>query len=117
MRPDTLPKSPVHTKRWRLLETIVEVAPDASGVYALWKGGEIIYYGRATVSIRACLSEHLRGERGMCTGKATHYSWELCNRPAPRESELLSEFWAVYSRFPGCNEAETISRAMKKSRA
>ena len=117
MRAANLTKSPVHTTRWRLLETIVEAAPDVSGVYALWKGGEIIYYGRATASIRACLCEHLRGERGTCSRKATHYSWELCERPGPRESELLSEFWAVYSRFPSCNEAETISRAMKKSGA
>lgn len=115
MRAHTLPKSPVHTKRWRFIATIMEVAPDSAGVYALWKNGEIIYYGRAEASIRGCLAEHMRGDRGSCTRAATHYSWELCDRPAPRESELLSEYWSVYARFPPCNEAETISRAMRKT--
>ncbi len=32
-------------------ETLVAAAPEAAGVFALWQGGGIIYYGRA-VTIR-----------------------------------------------------------------
>jgi hypothetical protein len=112
-----LAKSPVHTKLWRFLEAIIDVAPETSGVYALWKNAQLIYYGRAegdAASIRACLFEHLRGQRSKCTAEATHYSWELAMHPAGREGELLSDYWSAYSRFPSCNEAETIERVVKK---
>ena len=40
-------------------ETLVAAAPEAPGVFALWQGGGIVYYGRAA-TIRIALDEQLR---------------------------------------------------------
>ena len=64
-------KQPIHTKIWSLDESMVRHAPEAPGVYALWKEGRVIYYGRACgdgATIKSCLIEHISGMRG-----ATHY--------------------------------------------
>jgi excinuclease UvrABC nuclease subunit len=45
----------------------VEDAPADSGVYALYRGRETIYAGKAVgdgVTIRSCLQSHLRGTKG-----------------------------------------------------
>ena len=111
--PRPLPKSPIHTNLWRFIAAIVESAPDSPGVYAMWRNKQLIYYG-SSASIRACLFEHLRGQRSACTREATHYSWELSDYATAREGELLSDYWSAYARFPVCNEAETIERVVKK---
>ena len=103
----------IHEKRWAFNAAMLEFAAEGAGVYALWSGNELIYYGRAeggSETIRSRLLEHLRGDRG-CVRRATHYSWELARRPAARESDLLSEFWLARGRFPRCNEMETIEAA------
>src|SRR5437588_8501008 len=40
-------------------ESLVAAAPHAPGVFALWQGGGIVYYGRAA-TIRIALDEQLR---------------------------------------------------------
>ena len=86
----------------KLSRTVLLGAPDESGVYALWDGDELVYYGRAGASgaatIRACLLTHLEHTR------ATHYSWEVCADPARREAELLREYARIYGRAPRLNE-------------
>lgn len=103
-------KQPIHTKIWSLDESMVRYAPEAPGVYALWKEGQVIYYGRASsgegATIKSCLIEHISGMRGASTRGATHYSWEITRVPAAREVELLSEFWSSFRRFPVGNQAE-----------
>lgn len=107
---------PIHNKRWRFARAVIEFSPEDPGVYALWKGGELAYYGRtsADTTIRACLLEHFSGCRGECTREATHYSWEMSKTPATREAELLNDYWSDFGRFPQCNEAETIERASNR---
>ena len=103
----------IHANRWTFAAAMLELAPQGAGVYALWNGEELIYYGRAeggAETIRSRLLEHLRGGKN-CQRVATHYSWELARRPAARESDLLAEFWMTRGRFPHCNEVETIEAA------
>jgi hypothetical protein len=102
-------RQPIHTKIWSLDETMVKYAPDSPGVYALWRDGQVIYYGRAAgegATIKACLIEHIAGHRGPTTRGATHYSWEITRTSAAREVELLSEFWTSFRRFPIGNQVE-----------
>jgi len=104
-------------KKWRFAPAVIAFAPDEAGVYALWKGDEIIYIGRAegiSVTLRSCLLEHAQRDARPCVRHATHYSWELARNPALRESELLSEFWSVRGCFPRCNEIETVERVVRR---
>ena len=80
---------------------MVSGAPPDPGVFALWEGEELIYYGRAH-DIQACLREHLAREHP-CTIRATHYGWEIASSPAMREAELLGEFRRANGRLPRCN--------------
>jgi hypothetical protein len=105
-------RQPIHTKIWSLDESMVRYAPDAPGVYALWREGQVIYYGRASgedATIKSCLIEHISGTRGATTRGATHYSWEITRISAAREVELLSEFWSSFRRFPIGNQVEATS--------
>jgi hypothetical protein len=70
----------------------VDHAPDKPGVYALYYGDEIIYYGWAqgdTVTIRSRLQSHKSGREGACTEKATHYRREVADNAEEREKQLL----------------------------
>ncbi|HET7197158.1 MAG TPA: hypothetical protein VFI86_00705, partial [Burkholderiales bacterium] len=55
--------------RYSFTRTVVQGAPLEPGVFALWEGDELVYYGRA-LRLREALLE--------CLGRhaATHYSWE-----------------------------------------
>jgi hypothetical protein len=93
--------------RYRFTSNMVEGAPADPGVYALWEGEELIYYGRASgnvISIQLALFEHLRGRTGACTQRATHYGWEISLDPVAREAELLAEYKAAHNRLPRCNQ-------------
>ena len=92
-------------RRYRFTRIVLLGAPADAGVYALWEGEELVYYGRAAggQTIRARLLEHLEG-RLPATG-ASHYSWELCANPAERESELIAEYQRTFGRPPRFNAA------------
>lgn len=85
-------------RRYRFTRTVVQGAPDEPGVFALWEGDALVYYGRAR-RLREALVERL--------GRAavTHYSWELSDDPAAREAELLRDFERLYGRPPRDNAA------------
>jgi hypothetical protein len=94
--------------RYRFTRSMVEGAPAERGVYALWENEELIYYGRASssaITIQFALLEHLAGRAGACTGRATHYGWEITFDPVAREAELLAEYKVAFKRLPRCNEA------------
>lgn len=95
---------PIQGPKYRFTQSMAAGAPEEAGVYALWKGEELLFVGRASpaATIRACLIEHLGGSRP-CTQHATHYTWELSLQPAAREAEVLSEFQARFGRLPRCN--------------
>ena len=82
----------------------IGLAPDRQGVYVLYDGNEITYYGHSDTSIRGRLRRHHGGNEGRCTQAATHFAWETTTRPEAREVELLNAFKRVYGRLPRCNE-------------
>ena len=71
---------PIASPRYAFNATMVSGAPPDQGVFALWEGDELIYYGRAH-SIHSRLLAHLQGEEA-CTARATHYGWEISSNPA-----------------------------------
>lgn len=90
-------------RRYRFTRVVIAGAPDEQGIYALWDGEEVIYYGRG--AIRARLLDHFYGRVDELTRRATHYGWELCADPAAREAELLAEHRRVFGRPPRLNAA------------
>jgi hypothetical protein len=94
---------PIASPRYAFSRTMVSGAPPDPGVFALWEGEELIYYGRAH-SIQAQLLEHLDGGE-LCTRRATHYGWEISGNAAMREADLLREYRRAHGRLPRCNAA------------
>lgn len=92
--------APEPSRRYKFHRIVLAGAPDEAGVYALWQGEELIYYGRAhgEATIRSRLLEHFGNV------DATHYSWEIAREPASRESELLREYQETFGRLPRLNE-------------
>ncbi|HEX7054603.1 MAG TPA: hypothetical protein VF211_11805 [Burkholderiales bacterium] len=86
-------------RKYRFARTVVQGAPDEPGVYALWEGDELVYYGRAP-RLREALLARLASHPA-----ATHYGWELCADPARREAELLRAFEREHGRMPRDNAA------------
>ena len=94
------------TRRYRFTRIVIQGAPDDAGIYALWDGDELIYYGRAQgegVTIRSRLMDHYQGRVDAQTKRATHYGWELCKDPAAREAELLREHERQFGKLPRLN--------------
>src|SRR5436190_15806499 len=101
-----LQNSPEPSRRYRFTRIVLLGAPADAGVYALWDGEELVYYGHASggkLSVRARLLEHLAGN--LPAESVSHYSWELCANPAAREAELLAEYRRVFGRPPRLNSA------------
>lgn len=90
-------------RRYRFSRVVIAGAPDEQGIYALWDGEEVIYYGRGPIRTR--LLDHFYGRVDEHTRRATHYGWELCKDPAAREAELLAEYQRVFGRPPRLNAA------------
>lgn len=95
---------PVAGKKYSFAQDNVDKAPEEPGVYALYDGDKVIYYGMASDSIRTRLQCHRRGDEGPCTEAATHYKREPTSAPSKRESELLVAYKAKHDKFPRCNE-------------
>lgn len=95
--------APEPVRRYSFNRIVLAGAPAEPGVYALWQGDEIIYYGRALngTTIRTRLLEHYENR-----AQATHYSWEITQEPASRESELLREYREAYGRLPRMNATD-----------
>lgn len=95
---------PIASPRYALNATMVSGAPPDPGVFALWEGDELIYYGRAqgSATIQSRLKDYLAGSDG-CAARATHYGWEITSNPAAREAELLREYRRAHGRLPRCN--------------
>lgn len=92
--------APEPSRRYKFHRIVLAGAPNEPGVYALWQGDELIYYGRALgeATIRSRLLEHFNRQVD-----ATHYSWEISREPASRESELLREYQETFGRLPRMN--------------
>ena len=57
---------PINGDKVTFSQRNVEIAPDESGVYVLYVGGHLIYYGSTEKSIRSRLLDHLSGREGRC---------------------------------------------------
>ena len=96
------------SRRYRFTRIVISGSPDDAGVYTLWDGEEVVYYGRAEgkradadCTIRSCLLDHYYNG----VQKPTHYSWEVCTEPAVREAELLAQHQQAFGRPPRLNAA------------
>ena len=87
-------------------QLLVAAAPEAPGVFALWQGGGIVYYGR-TATIRIALDEQLRA-RTMSAQRVTGCSWEVVSDPEHRHSELLREYTAAHHALPLWNDPQRL---------
>ena len=91
------------TRRYRFTRIVIAGAPDDAGVYVLWDGEELVYYGRAdggASTIRSRLLDHYYAG----PQRPTHYGWEVCEHPAAREAELLREHERMFGRLPRYND-------------
>lgn len=79
-------------------------SPRKSGVYALYDGGKVIYFGATSKSIQTRLQRHLHGYEGSCTQTAAHYKFERTSRPKRKERKLLKAYEAKHENLPPCNE-------------
>jgi len=86
--------------------TLVAAAPEAAGVFALWQGGGIVYYGRA-VTIRIALDEQLRA-RALSAQRVSGCSWEVAADPEQRHGELLREYRAAHHSLPLWNDPQRL---------
>ena len=87
-------------------QSLVAAAPDAPGVFALWQGGGIVYYGRAG-TIRIALDEQLRA-RLLSEKGVTGCSWEVAADPEQRQRELLHEYAAAHRALPLWNDPQRL---------
>jgi len=91
-------------KKYAFTQRNVDQSPDEPGVYALFDGDELIYYGSSETSIRVRLQRHLAGQEGACTASATFFACEPCSNPVQREAALLAEYKRAHGKLPRCNE-------------
>ena len=85
----------------------IKEAPAEAGVYVLYEGETIIYFGRAQggdVTIRSRLEDHEAGREGPCTKNATAFKVEMTSSAVEREKELLEEYKNAHGSLPRCNE-------------
>jgi hypothetical protein len=87
-------------------ESLIAAAPQAPGVFALWAGGGIVYYGRA-MTIRIALDEQLRA-RLLSGERVSGCSWEVAPDPEKRHSELLHDYLAAHQRMPLWNDPQRL---------
>jgi hypothetical protein len=95
---------PISGQRWAFTKASVSNAIDRPGVYALFDGAELIYFGQSERSVRERLLRHLNGLEGRCTQGASSFVEEECVNPPVREAILLEEFDRKHGRLPRCNE-------------
>jgi hypothetical protein len=91
-------------------ESLIQAAPDTTGVFALWQNGGVIYLGKASAgsaTIRRALSEQFNARKW--SGHATtRCSWEVVDDPDRRHSELLHEFEVAHHCVPLWNDPQRL---------
>ena len=107
-------------RRYRFARIVIAGAPEHGGVFTLWDGEEIVYYGRsdgsegpegregpnaAAAGGGSTIRSRLLEEYYERPNRATHYSWEVCADPVAREAELLREHEQRFGRLPRYNKA------------
>lgn len=93
-------------EKYEFTQKNVDESPAAGGVYVLYDGHAVVFYGSApggAATIRTVLQAHFRGDKGDCTRSVTHYKREACSNAAAREKEELEQFQQRHGRLPRCN--------------
>ena len=94
--------------------SLIEAAPDTTGVFALWQNGGVIYLGKASAgaaTIRKALAEQYTARKwSNCSSGLTalRCSWEVADDPDRRHSELLREFEAAHHCAPLWNDPQRL---------
>jgi hypothetical protein len=88
----------------RFTEDTIRLVPARKGVYALYRGNELIYIGKAEHEggLKAKLLVHLLST-DTCIRNTTSYRFEVCDNPKKKEEMLLQAYKTNYSRLPCCN--------------
>jgi hypothetical protein len=100
---------PINTSSVPFTQSLVANAPDTPGVFALWQGGGIVYYG-STTTIRIALDEQLRA-RALSAQRVSGCSWEVAADPSRRQGELLKEYVAAHHALPLWNDPQRLPTA------
>ena len=91
-------------------ESLIEAAPDTTGVFALWQNGGVIYLGKASAgaaTIRKALGAQFAARQW--SGIASlRCSWEVAEDPDRRHSELLREFEVAHHCVPLWNDPQRL---------
>src|SRR5258708_6615056 len=87
-------------------QLLVAASPEAPGVFALWQGGGIVYYGRGA-PLPLPPGEQLRA-RTMSAQRVSGCSWEIVSDPERRQSELLREYTAAHHALPLWNDPQRL---------
>jgi len=91
-------------------QSLISQAPEASGVFALWQSGGVVYYGRASsgrATIRKALGEHYQG-RAWSERRVTGCSWEVAADPEGRLNELIREYELAHRCMPLWNDPQRL---------
>jgi hypothetical protein len=91
-------------------ESLIEAAPDTTGVFALWQNGGVIYLGKASAgaaTIRKALGEQFQGRRWSNLA-GTRCSWEIAEDADKRYDELLREFETAHHCAPLWNDPQRL---------
>jgi len=91
--------------------SLIEAAPDTTGVFALWQDGGVIYLGKASVgdaTIRNALSGQLQARLFNDTSSGVRVSWEIVDDADKRHRELLHEFEAAHRCLPLWNDPQRL---------
>jgi len=88
----------------RFTEDTIRLVPARKGVYALYRGNELIYIGKAEQEggLKAKLLVHLLSDDA-CIRNTTSYRFEVCDNPKKREEMLLQVYKTSYASLPCCN--------------
>lgn len=98
---------PIASPRYPFTSAAIQGAPDDPGVYALYQGEELVFYGLAlgSGSIQTRLVAHYAGL--IEPSNATHYAWEIARDPETRLAVLLQEYRYAFNRSPRFNNTQS----------
>jgi hypothetical protein len=91
-------------------ESLIEAAPDTTGVFAVWQNGGVIYLGKASAgaaTIRKALGEQFQARRWNDLA-GTRCSWEIAEDADRRHRELLREFEVAHHCVPLWNDPQRL---------
>jgi len=91
-------------------KSLILQAPDASGVFALWQSGGIVYYGSAAsgaATIRKALDEQFSA-RSISLKRVTGCSWEVAPDAQSRLRELMKEYELAHRCTPLWNDPQRL---------